>query len=175
MSKRILSVDDNKIIGWTLAVTLWAAEYEVRHVSSALEAFSALAEEKFDMVLLDLEMPNIGGLEALSIINLRRLCPDTAVVLLTSSDELSDIQQARALGARGYLTKAYASKALIKSVDRIMDDPLVSWLDDFHCVTRPGRRAEANLDTVEAHVAFAVPMFRPYVPSAEVSQAYAGR
>jgi CheY-like chemotaxis protein len=144
MSHRILVVDDNEIVGWTLQVRLWAAEHQVTYVSSANAALEALAVQRFDLVLLDLHMPDIGGLEALEMMNARDLCLDTPVVLLTSSDELKDIQKASLLGARGYLTKAEATRSLLHMVDRLLEEPNISWLDDYSCVFTPSQSEGAD-------------------------------
>lgn len=131
MSRRILTIDDNQVVGWALRARLWVAEYEVEIASSALEAFTILKRERFDLVLLDLEMPGIGGLEALAIIKLLDLCRGAPVVLLTSSDEERNVRRAHELGARGYLTKQAAAETLIKHIDRLFESPETSWLDDY--------------------------------------------
>ena len=139
MGQRILSVDDNEIVGWTLAARLWVAGYDVETVASAAAAFEALKVNQYDLVLLDLEMPDCGGLEALDFIRRQDLCLNTPVVLLTSSEYFGHVQKAYTLGASGYLTKSFASNKLIKTIDRLMKGDDVVWIDDLHCVSKQPR------------------------------------
>ena len=134
MSRRILAIDDNEIVGLALRARLGAADYEVEIASSAIEAFAILKRERFELVLLDLEMPGVGGLDALAIINLLDLCQSAPVILLTASDEERNVRRARELGARGYLTKDAAAETLIRHIDRLFEEPQTNWLDDYICV-----------------------------------------
>ena len=136
MGQRILAIDDNEIVGWTLAARLWVAGYDVETVSSAAAGFEALKTQDYDLVLMDLEMPDCNGLDALDIMVRDRLCPDAPIVLLTASEHFGHVQQAYAKGARGYLSKEFASSALIKNIDRLMKTKDVVWIDDEHCVSK---------------------------------------
>ncbi len=169
MAHRILAVDDNEIVGWTLAARLWVAGYEVETVCSASEAFMALRESRYDLVLLDLEMPDMGGLRALEVMREQNLCRDAPVVLLTSSEDFAHVQHAYTLGAKGYLTKAHAATALIKSIDRLMKIDDVIWLDDHHCVSRQtapqDQPAQSFLSVVAPdHGRTPPPVFKPLGP-----------
>jgi len=141
MTRRVLVVDDNEIVGWTLRARLWIAGCEVILAGSAAEALATLEIERFDLVLMDLSMPDMTGLEAMEIIEQRGLCPGTPVVLLTASEDIQNVQAARALGASGYLTKAAAQRALAPAIDRLLAEPGISWIDDHHCIAPAAARA----------------------------------
>ncbi|MBV9511938.1 MAG: response regulator, partial [Caulobacteraceae bacterium] len=95
MTRRLLVVDDNEILGWALQARLWVAGCEVILAGSAAEAFAVLEIERFDLVLMDLSMPDMTGLEAMEVIQQRGLCPETPVVLLTASEDIQNVQDAR--------------------------------------------------------------------------------
>ena len=143
MSQRILAVDDNEIVGWTLAARLWVAGYDVETVRSAGEALAALREGDYALILMDLEMPDTDGLEAAALIREAGLCPDAPIVFLTASEDFADVQRAYGLGARGYLTKAF-SPALIRNITRLIEAPDVVWIDDHHCVSREASAPTAS-------------------------------
>jgi CheY-like chemotaxis protein len=145
MVRRILAVDDNEVVGWTLRARLWAAGYEATTVSNAVDAYAALRVGRFDLVLLDLEMPGIGGLDALAAFDRLGLRRETPVLLLTASDELRHMRKARQLGAIGYLTKAHANRTLVQYLDRLFVMPETTWLDDHTWVyPQPTTPSEAE-------------------------------
>jgi CheY-like chemotaxis protein len=140
MAQQVLVVDDNEVVRWTLQARLGVAGFEVTAVASAAEALKALAAGRFDLVLLDYDMPQMTGLEALAQIEQRGLCPRTPIVLLTSSEEFELVRAARSGGARGYLTKAEAFRNLMPALTRLLGGRSdVTWIDDFHTVSVAGR------------------------------------
>ena len=134
MSRRILAVDDNEIVGWTLAARLWIGGYDVDTVKSAQEAICALKERPYDLVLMDLDMPGMSGLEAVEHIVRQDLCSGAPILVLTSSDDFAHVQRAYALGAKGYMTKTSSAPILLKAVSRLINAQNVIWIDDHHCV-----------------------------------------
>jgi NarL family two-component system response regulator LiaR len=82
----------------------------VGEAATAREALSRARELRPDLVLMDISMPGGSGLEATAV--LRQELPDTAVVMLTSSDEDDHLQQAVRLGAAGYLLKDLDAREL---------------------------------------------------------------
>ena len=134
MTHRVLAVDDNEIVGCMLAARLWVAGYDVEVAHGAAEAFLALKRGAYDLVLMDLEMPEVDGLQALDILMRDQLCPGVPVVLLTASENFDVVQRAYGLGAKGYLTKSTDASELVKTVGRIVRTRNLVWIDDHHCV-----------------------------------------
>lgn len=101
---RVLIVDDHDLFRDGIASLLKARGYDVvGEASDGLEAVAKARELTPDLVLMDIRMPNMGGLEATRIINAE--LPDTKVVMLTVSDDEEDLFEAIKSGARGYLLK----------------------------------------------------------------------
>ena len=105
---RVLVVDDMSLLRDGIGSLLEAHGYQVvGDASDGLEAVSKVREFQPDVVLMDLRMPNMGGLEATRIINTE--FPGVKVVILTVSDDEKDLFEALKYGAQGYLLKKLKS------------------------------------------------------------------
>lgn len=109
----VLIVDDHRLFRQGLAGLMSTRPDLVRLVgeaATAREAMSRARELRPDLILMDISMPGGSGLEATAA--LRTELPDTAVVMLTSSDEDEHLRQAVRLGAAGYLLKDLDAREL---------------------------------------------------------------
>jgi DNA-binding NarL/FixJ family response regulator len=101
---RVVVADDHSLFRDGITSLLEAAGYEVvEQASEGLEAVEAVRRFQPDLVLLDISMPNMGGLEALQLIKAE--FPETRVVILTVSDDDDDLFVTTRAGANGYLQK----------------------------------------------------------------------
>lgn len=99
----ILLVDDDDTFREVLTGELASMGYGVVSASSGEEAKERLEGEDFDIVLLDIKMPGMGGVEALSMI--KESSPETEVIMLTGHGTIDNAVEAMKLGAYDYLTK----------------------------------------------------------------------
>jgi two-component system, NarL family, nitrate/nitrite response regulator NarL len=88
----------------------------VGEASDGVEGIKRAKQLHPDVVLLDLNMPGMSGLETLQL--LLQDCPDTAVILLTVSEEAEDLTAALQAGARGYLIKNIDADYLVRAIKR---------------------------------------------------------
>jgi two-component system sensor histidine kinase/response regulator len=102
---RILIVDDRRTTREILEVTLQRVGYRSSSVSSAAEALEKLAEERFDLVITDLLMPNMSGLELLCEIRKKHSRTDLPVLFLTVQEEGEELVAAMRNGANDYVCK----------------------------------------------------------------------
>jgi two-component system, OmpR family, KDP operon response regulator KdpE len=109
-SARILIVDDDPQIRRVLRTTLIAQDYEVVDARSGEEALERVREEKPDLVILDMNMPGIGGIETCRSI---RSGSDIAIIMLTVRDTEADKVEALDAGADDYVTKPFGSPELL--------------------------------------------------------------
>jgi two-component system KDP operon response regulator KdpE len=109
----ILIVDDEPQIRRTLRVTLVPHGYTVVDARNGEEALEALRQEKPDLVLLDLNMPGMGGLETCRAI---REHSDVAIIVLTVRDTEKDKVQALDAGADDYVTKPFSTPELLARI-----------------------------------------------------------
>jgi two-component system chemotaxis response regulator CheY len=115
--RRVLVADDDPLVLEFCRIVLEAVGYSVRTVDSGAEAVRVYRERGADVVLVDLVMPGMGGLEALKVI--RQGDPDAAVVLITAHAEKDSILHALRLGAKELIEKPLDGEALVSVVDRV--------------------------------------------------------
>ena len=102
---RILLVEDDPLLASGLQVALKQANYLVEHVSDGQMALSALESHGFDLVILDLGLPKVDGIEVLRTVRAR---PDhTPVLILSARDSATHRVQGLDLGADDYLIKPF--------------------------------------------------------------------
>ncbi len=112
--KRLLVVDDALMVRRHVSHTLAPAGYAVDEASDGMEALQALKRASYDLVLLDLEMPRIGGVELLRLLHGGAVGPMPPVLVLTSATvKRDDLQRFRELGVVGYLDKEIAAEQLL--------------------------------------------------------------
>ncbi|MFQ6133096.1 MAG: response regulator transcription factor [Armatimonadota bacterium] len=117
--KRILVVDDEKHIVRLVEVNLRRAGYEVDKAYDGKEALEVLANQKPDMIILDVMMPQMDGFEVLKEL---RGNPETAeipVIMLTAKAQDADVFRGWQAGVDSYLTKPFSPMELLTFVKRI--------------------------------------------------------
>jgi two-component system KDP operon response regulator KdpE len=113
MTGKVLVVDDEPQIRRVLKTALSAAGYFVADAKSAEECFTKLREDRFDLVLLDVNMPGMSGLEACHEI---RSHSDIAIIMLTVRNSEADKVAALDAGADDYVTKPFSSPELLARI-----------------------------------------------------------
>src|SRR5579872_3515348 len=112
-SGRILVVDDDPQIRRAMKATLTSRGYEVSDSRTGEEALEKLRSETFDLVLLDVNMPGIGGIETCGLI---RSSSDIAIIMLTVSSSEKDKVDALDAGADDYVTKPFSMPELLARI-----------------------------------------------------------
>ena len=102
---RVLIVDDNEMNRDMLARRLERKGYFVTVAASAHELMERIKKDAIDLVLLDIEMPEISGLEGLSVIREIYSTIELPVIMVTARNQSEDIVKALSMGANDYLTK----------------------------------------------------------------------
>jgi two-component system phosphate regulon response regulator PhoB len=113
LSKHVLAVEDDRDILELITYNLEREGYEVTGVTSGEDGVDAARSEKPDLVLLDLMLPGIDGLE---VCRKLKADPDTShlpVIMVTAKGEEADIVTGLELGADDYVTKPFSPKVLI--------------------------------------------------------------
>ena len=114
MTAKILVVDDEKIARVTLAEILRMEGYSVSEAGDGPEALAAVKDNSFDLVLLDLKMPGMDGIEVMQ--KLAEITPDTLVIMLTAHGSMESAIEALRQGAHDYLTKPSSPQESLSSV-----------------------------------------------------------
>lgn len=112
--KRILIVEDDHLLNKTLTYNLTSDGYEITSVSNAKTAAEKLTVEEYNLVLLDINLPDGNGYELCKLIKPEH--PDTMVIFLTANDQESDQIHGYELGAVDYITKPFSIGALQRKI-----------------------------------------------------------
>jgi two-component system phosphate regulon response regulator PhoB len=120
MTHRVLVVDDEADITALVAYHLAKGGYRVSTASSGPEALKAAREQRPDIVVLDLMLPGLSGLDVLQELRKRDETRDVGVILLTARREEADRIRGLSLGADDYLTKPFSPQELTLRVGALL-------------------------------------------------------
>ena len=109
LKKKILWVEDDKLIGTILAKKLTSSGFDLFHAKSGEEALEALKQTIPDVIVLDLLLPGMNGFDILTKINEDPGFKNVPVMILSNLSKPSDIDRAKTLGAKRFLIKAASS------------------------------------------------------------------
>jgi len=116
----ILAVDDSASMRQMVSFTLKGAGYEVVEAVDGQDAFEKAKKSRVDVVLTDVNMPNMDGIELIR--NLRGLaqCKFTPMLLLTTESGADKKTQGKAAGATGWLVKPFDPEKLLATLARVL-------------------------------------------------------
>ena len=115
--KKAMVVEDSAVIRSIIAKTLTQLGFEVQTAENGKVGVEMYPDFKPDLVLMDLVMPEMGGLEAIS--NIKTWDKDARFIILTSSARRDEVLEARKLGVRSYLVKPFNPELLMREVNKI--------------------------------------------------------
>ena len=115
--KKILVIDDEPIAGALIRDFLEGRDYKVLVATQAPVGLEIASKEKPDLVLLDMLMPKISGLECLE--RIKKESPETIVIILSGLQNEEIAKQALALGAYDYIIKPFDLRAIENLLARI--------------------------------------------------------
>jgi two-component system chemotaxis response regulator CheY len=120
MSKKMLAVDDSPSVRKLVKFTLKAKGFQVSSAGDGLEAMDLLGGDKFDAIILDINMPRMNGLEFLKTIKESEKFADIPVIMLTTEGQDEDKDRAISLGATAYMVKPFKPTQLLALLERIL-------------------------------------------------------
>lgn len=121
MSLRILVVDDSSAMRAYVRATVednWNAHVE--EATSGFEALRVLPREKFDAVLVDINMPNINGLELVAFMRRSETHRETPLIIISTEASQRDREKAFSLGANAYLAKPFSVEQLVETISQFL-------------------------------------------------------
>jgi DNA-binding response OmpR family regulator len=152
VTQRVLVVDDDQTVSDVICRYLEHAGYQVRHVSDGSAVLAAVARQAPDLVVLDLMLPQVDGLQVCR--QLRARPDDVPIIMLTARGDEADRVLGLELGADDYLTKPFSPRELVLRVRSVLRragasvSDRVEVLTDRGLVVRTGPRV-AQLDGTE--------------------------
>lgn len=117
---RILLVEDDVSMAAVYRSYLTGLSYQIHHEETGKGALAAMANEQFDGILLDLNLPDINGLEILQKVNQEAL--QVEVIITTSDCSMNTAIEAMQLGARDYLVKPFSKDRLLTTLNNTFEN-----------------------------------------------------
>jgi two-component system, OmpR family, response regulator PhoP len=114
MARQILVIEDDALLRDAVDVILTQAGYLVNGVGKAEDGLALLSRWRADLVLLDIRLPGIGGVEALG--RLRRAGHRMPVLMMTADNTAATVREVMAAGGDGYVLKPFDPQTLLKRV-----------------------------------------------------------
>jgi DNA-binding response OmpR family regulator len=120
--RKLLIVDDEEGVRGLVRMTLESLDYEIIEAADGGEAVDLAREFHPDLVLLDVMLPDVSGLEVCRRLKADPDLTSTTVVMLTARAQSRDVGDAEMAGADGYFTKPFSPIALTRRVEEVLRD-----------------------------------------------------
>jgi two-component system chemotaxis response regulator CheY len=119
MSKRIITVDDAQTIRRLVGYTLRGVGHNVIEAQDGVEALQVLEKQDVDLVITDVNMPNMDGLELVRRLRALQKFRSTPILLLTTESDPEKKKQGKEAGATGWITKPFQPDQLVAAVAKV--------------------------------------------------------
>ena len=119
---KVMVIDDSKTIRRTAETLLKKAGCEVVTATDGFEALSKIADQKPDIIFVDIMMPRLDGYQTCALIKHNQTYRRTPVIMLSSRDGLFDKARGRIVGSEQYLTKPFTKEELLGAIQRHVID-----------------------------------------------------
>lgn len=119
MNKKVLIVDDEEVIRKFLGINLVNWGYEVKEAVDGTEALEKLGNEGFNLLILDILIPNKDGWQLLKEVKSNLKTKDIPIIILTAKNGDSDMIKGYTLGASYYITKPFTKAQLLSGIQLI--------------------------------------------------------
>ena len=120
MSLRILTVDDSASLRVAIKIALTTAGYDVDEAVDGSDGLRKASAAKFDLIVTDLNMPNMDGLTMIESMRKLPQLAGTPIIFLTTESDPGMKQRAKTAGATGWITKPFQPDSLVKIVKKVL-------------------------------------------------------
>ncbi|MBN2520129.1 MAG: response regulator [Bacteroidales bacterium] len=120
MNRKILVVDDSESIREVVKFTLENNGYDVILGNDGKDAINYLDGRHLDMIITDLHMPEMDGIELIKIIRSKEEYSTTPILFLTTESQVNKKLQAKEAGATGWIIKPFAPQKLIMAINKVI-------------------------------------------------------
>ena len=118
---KILIVEDEKSLNQAYELVLKKASHDIDVAFNGEEALAAFKQNQPDLILLDLRMPKMGGVDFLRKLNPVKNYPDVKIIIFSNYDDQKEVDEALRLGGSHYILKAWSSpRELVRLVDNTL-------------------------------------------------------
>ncbi|MBN1647734.1 MAG: response regulator [Spirochaetales bacterium] len=119
MAKKVLVVDDSKAIRQSISFVLDQNNYEVCEGADGLEGLEQLNKTRVDLVITDINMPNLDGISFIKKIRERDESKFTPILVLTTESQKTIMEEGKKAGATGWIVKPFSTDKLLDAVKKV--------------------------------------------------------
>ena len=160
MTLKVLAVDDSKTIRKIVSKAFSAYDCEVMEAENGIEGLSMISNVKPDLIILDITMPVMNGVEMLGKLKRQPDMKDIPVIMLTAESGKDNVMQIVKMGVRDYMVKPFKGEQLIERVMKIvalkpkeapapLPSPYFFIVDDIQMLSLPGKSDRTTLMEIE--------------------------
>ncbi|MEP9412234.1 MAG: response regulator [Candidatus Brocadia sp.] len=120
MGKKILLVDDEETLRWALHEALTEEGYNVDNTNDGVNALEFIRKAHYDLVISDLRMPTMGGLQLIS--EIKKIRPDIKSVIITAYGSIEAVIEAMHIGVSDFMTKPFKIEHIKNVIQRVLND-----------------------------------------------------
>lgn len=120
MKKNIMTVEDSPSLREAINFTLSGEDYRVIEAEDGLDALNKIDNHKIDLVITDLNMPNMDGIELTRTLRANKDYRFVPILFLTTESQMQKKETAKELGATGWIVKPFKPDHLVRIVDRVL-------------------------------------------------------
>lgn len=119
MAKTILVVDDSSTVRQQVSLALKQAGFGVVEAVDGQDALDKLAGSSYDLMISDVNMPRMNGLDMIEALKTKGTHPTMPIVLLTTEGQPALIKRAKAAGAKGWIVKPFKAAMLVAAAKKL--------------------------------------------------------
>ncbi len=120
MGKTIMIIDDSATLRQVAGTTLKKAGYEVIEAKDGKDALEKLTGQKINLMVCDVNMPNMDGIEFLKAIKQNARYKFTPIIMLTTESQESKKQEGKAAGAKAWIVKPFKPEILLSAIEKLI-------------------------------------------------------
>lgn len=156
--KPVLVVDDERNIRLTISRSLEDLQLEVETAVNGEEALAKLEEKEYALILLDLKMPGMNGMEVLRLVEKNR--PEIPIIIISAHGTIDSAVEAMKLGAVDFLQKPFAPQEIRDLVSKVLDRGKLKeeTADDYRSYLELAKKniGEQHFETAQNHISKAI-------------------
>lgn len=122
MQKNVLIIDDSFTTRRILSTAIKSLKLHYEEAKDGFEALQKLPTKHFDLILLDINMPHINGLEFIQYCKNSQLYKNIPIIIISTEDSEEDKKRGLSLGAEAYLTKPVQPDQIVETVKRVLGE-----------------------------------------------------
>lgn len=120
MGKKVLVIDDSAVFRKVVALNLKNAGYEVGEAGDGIEGYQKITTEKYDIVVCDVNMPNMDGLAFVEKVRATESVRYIPIIMLTTESQEEKKLKGLEIGAKAWLVKPFQPAQLLKALEKLL-------------------------------------------------------